>query len=113
MLYNFAHHPGLDRTLIQDPRCLWRRYLLGNPWFIYLACRQLRQMQRSKLTGGYPLLLANLYGPRDNVDLRSSHGIPALSRTCLVFGFRARTSLFDGLRRTVAWYRARQGGQTS
>lgn len=29
------------------------------------------------------LLLANLYGPRDNFDLESSHAIPALIRKCL------------------------------
>ena len=65
------------------------------------------------LTGGYPLLLANLYVPRGTVDLRSAHVIHALIRPCLVFGVRARTSLFAGLRPTVAWYRAEQGGQPS
>ena len=59
------------------------------------------------------MLLANLYGPRDNIDLHSSPGIPALIRTYLVFGFCPRTSLFAGLRRTAARYRAQQGGQTS
>src|SRR5207253_1226842 len=62
---------------------------------------------------GIFLLPANLYGPGDNFDLETSHVIPALIRKCVEarrafeeFGFQAKTSLEEGLRRTIDWYEA-------
>jgi len=42
------------------------------------------------------LLPVNLYGPRDNSDLETSHVIPALIRTCIEAGGRALGKSYAG-----------------
>ncbi len=57
---------------------------------------QLQSYRQEYGTSGIYLLPVNLYGPRDNFDLDSSHVIPALIRKCL----EARQA---GSPRIVAW----------
>ncbi len=57
---------------------------------------QLQSYRQEYGTSGIYLLPVNLYGPRDNFDLNSSHVIPALIRKC----FEARQS---GSPRIIVW----------
>jgi len=57
---------------------------------------QLQSYRQEYGTSGIYLLPVNLYGPRDNFDLTSSHVIPALIRKC----FEARQA---GAPRIVVW----------
>ena len=57
---------------------------------------QLQSYRQEYGTNGIYLLPVNLYGPRDNFDLNSSHVIPALIRKC----FEARQS---GSSRIIVW----------
>src|SRR5262249_12955580 len=61
--------------------------------------------RETRFTGGFRWDTSRPDGqPRRRLDC---------SRAVAAFGFRARTPLEEGLRRTVAWYRERNGDQSS
>ncbi len=100
-LIEAARHHGVEKTVILGTICAYPKFTpvpfreddlwIGYPEetnapyglakkMLLVQCQAYREQYGSS---AIYLLPVNLYGPRDNVDLQSSHVIPALIRKCV------------------------------
>ncbi len=109
-----AHSAGIDRLVFLGSSCIYPKfapqpikeeYLLTgaleptNEWYAVakIAGIKLCQAYRKQFGHNYiSVMPCNLYGPRDNFDLSSSHVLPALIR-------KVHEAKYSGAREVVIW----------